>query len=673
MKFTSLFLNCLFSAAIACGQISISTDSVTHISAIWYYPSAEKNPALLLSDTSKEFPYGFKVNVDRIISHPNGGAAAAFLLTPDKTKVLFYIQEKIADSPKNAVDVWSYTDAKTGDWQRRDASIPRLYAMLYDLKKKRLIRLENGNEKVAADYDYGLSDISNIQVNNDFIILYKFQNDFFTYCKNGVINPYYSFTEYNWNKKLSCDAYLVSLENGKRTLIKSEVNPVFADLPYYKLSPGGRFVVYYDGEEKAYICYDVLKSTSRNVSKEISVPLRDSIHLEQVARYEMPKGISGWLNGDSTVVIEDINNNNWEIDMAGSKLPVCRKFISSQKEIEQQNEKGIKRELIRWKSFDGKLLKGVLCKPEDFNPNKKYPLVMVYYEKSMISMDTFMPYGKGDLVDYGYLVFWPDICFEIGETGQSAYNAIMSAAKHLCTKPYIDSKRIGIRGASFAGYQTNYLITHTNLFAAAISMSGYSDFISNNGIEDVGIRPHMSSETGQNRLGASLWERPDVWIKNSPVFYANKVNIPVLLIHSRSDENVPFEQSVEFFKALRRLGKKAWLLQYDNMGHIAMNHTTIGDKKNDDFVIRQLQFFNYYLKGEPAPKWMLDGMPARLKGSEIGLELDSAGRAPGNGLVKDKLALTPAQEDLLKNRTMVTDDGRIIDVGKKMPVKKSSK
>jgi dienelactone hydrolase len=673
MKFTSLLFTCIFSAANVYGQISISTDSITHISSVWYYPNAGRNPETLISDTSKELPHGLKLSVDRIITLSNGNPSA-YLFTPDKTKVLFYVREKMEERPrKNGVEVWSYTDAKTGDWEKRDENVSRLYAMSYDLKTKRLIRLEGDNEKLAAVYDFGINDISSVQISNDFIVLYKFHSDFFTYNENGVIVPFYSFSEYEWNKKLSCDAYLVSLEDGKRTLIKSNVNPVFADLPYFRLSPSGKFVVYYDGERKAYFCFDILKGSSKEIAGSDQTLWRDGENLAQpeVGRYEIPKGISGWMKHDSAVFIQDINDDTWQVDLVGNESPIRLSDASPVKEVKQQNAMGIKRELVRWKSFDGQTLEGILRKPKDFDPAKKYPLIVVFYEHRVISIDDLTPYGTGDFVDYGYLVFSPDVPHKIGETGQSAYNSIVSAIEYLSSKPFVDSKRIGIRGGSFAGYQTNYLITHTNLFAAAISQAGYSDFISNNGVEDVGVRPHTTSDVGQNRLGASLWERPDIWIKNSPVFYANNVTTPVLIMHSRDDDNVPFEQSVEFFKALRRLGKKAWLIQYDGMGHIGANNSSIGNQKRcKDFCVRQLQFFNHYLKGEPAPKWMLDEMPASVKASERGLELDSTGRAPSAGLVKEKQTLTQPQFDLLKHKTMVTLDGRIIDVGEKKPQKK---
>jgi dipeptidyl aminopeptidase/acylaminoacyl peptidase len=310
---------------------------------------------------------------------------------------------------------------------------------------------------------------------------------------------------------------------------------------------------------------------------------------------------------------------------------------------------GIITEVVSWNTPNGASLQGVLYKPMNFDSSKRYPIIFVYYDAYHNQPhNVYTPYGLGDLTDYGYLVFSADINYEIGESGKSVLNAVVSAAKLLSKRKYVDSKRMGLRGGSFGGYETNYIITHSNIFAAAISGAGYSDFISNIGSLDKGIRPHsLEGGNGQQRLGVTMWERPDIWIKNSPLFYADRVSTPLLIVHSMSDVNVPFEQNVAFFKALRYFGKKVWMLQYDNSGHIggAFSKSIVGkDDGNCDMCTRQLQFFNHYLKGQPAPLWMLDGIPAREKGKKTGLELDTLGRTPGPGLRREKLILTSQQE-----------------------------
>jgi len=151
-----------------------------------------------------------------------------------------------------------------------------------------------------------------------------------------------------------------------------------------------------------------------------------------------------------------------------------------------------------------------------------------------------------------------------------------------------------------------------------------SDFISGyGGLFDLGTSRQSFYESGQVRIGATLWQRPDLYIKNSPLFKADKASTPLLIMHNKGDGSVPWSDAVEFFTALRRLGKRAWMLQYDGEDHqISM------DNNKEDYSIRLAQFFDYYLKGATPPRWMTEGVPARAKGIETGLELDKSGNTP---------------------------------------------
>lgn len=276
-------------------------------------------------------------------------------------------------------------------------------------------------------------------------------------------------------------------------------------------------------------------------------------------------------------------------------------------------------ELVSWRALDGRTLQGVLYKPENFDPGRKYPLIFNYYERKSDGLNAYLKpealhagceINVPSYVSRGYLVFSPDIHFTMGETGESARNAVVSAAKHLAKMPWVDGRKMGINGCSFGGFITNYLVTRTDLFAAAASASGSADLISHYGGLRGGVSMHGIFERGQNRIGTSLWERPDLYVENSPVFRADEVTTPLLLMHTTQDGVVPFAQAVEFFTALRRLGKKAWLLQYDDGDH------GVWGKSGSDFGIRLAQFFDHYLRGAPPPEWMTQGIPAKPKGAE---------------------------------------------------------
>lgn len=293
-------------------------------------------------------------------------------------------------------------------------------------------------------------------------------------------------------------------------------------------------------------------------------------------------------------------------------------------------------ELHSWKKSDGTFSQGILYKPEDFNDKHCYPIIFYYYEKKSFGLNAYIfPESLAGMcnlniptfVSNGFLVFSPDIDYVIGNPMQGTYDAVVSSANYISKLPYIDGNRMGIGGCSFGGLQTNYLVTHTSLFAAAYSSSSISDLVSAYG--DVPARyTSLNSyfEVGQGRIGGTLWDRTESYLRNSPIFSADKVTTPLLLMHTTNDGICSFSQALEFFTALRRLGKRAWLLEYPEGNH------GIGGKSADDFSIRLFQFFNHYLKGTPAPIWMTREIlePA---GNEKGYELDFDIRTPTKGLL----------------------------------------
>lgn len=293
-------------------------------------------------------------------------------------------------------------------------------------------------------------------------------------------------------------------------------------------------------------------------------------------------------------------------------------------------------ELIAFQTLDGRTEQGILYKPQDFDPAKRYPLILYYYEWKSQELHSYhkprSPTGA-DLdiawfTSHGYLVCTPDIHYPAGEPGKGAYSSVVAAAQYLGRLPYVDSTRMGIQGHSFGGYETNYLVTHTGLFAAAVSSAGPSNFVSLYG-NCWGWGPSYQCFTEHllMRNGKTLWEVQELYIAASPVFRADKVTTPLLLVANKRDGNVPFSQGLEFFLALRRLGKRAWMLQYDKGLH------GVYGKDYIDLVMRMTQFFDHYLKGAPAPVWMTRGIPARLKGIDAGFAPDKEITTPGRGLL----------------------------------------
>jgi dipeptidyl aminopeptidase/acylaminoacyl peptidase len=275
-------------------------------------------------------------------------------------------------------------------------------------------------------------------------------------------------------------------------------------------------------------------------------------------------------------------------------------------------------EMVNWTSLDNIPLQGLLYKPENFDPKKKYPMIVYFYEKNSDNIHThYVPAPIRSYINYslytsnGYLVFVPDIVYKTGFPGESAYNCILPGVTSLIAKGFVDEKHIGVQGHSWGGYQSAYLITRTRLFAAAEAGAPVSNMTSAyGGVRwESGLSRMFQYERTQSRIGGTLWEKPKHYIDNSPIFHADKITTPLLMMHNDADGAVPWYQGIEFYMALRRLNKPVWMLNYNGQGHGLSQR-----QDKTDFAIRMMQFFDHYLKGKPAPDWMTKGVPATEKG-----------------------------------------------------------
>lgn len=281
-------------------------------------------------------------------------------------------------------------------------------------------------------------------------------------------------------------------------------------------------------------------------------------------------------------------------------------------------------ELVNWKANDGQPLDGILYKPENFDAKKKYPMIVYFYERNSDNLHSyFAPAAGRSIINFsfyvsrGYVVFIPDIPYKTGEPGPSAVNAILPGVESIVAKGFIDKKKIGMQGHSWGGYQTAYLVTQTDMFACAESGAPVSNMTSAyGGIRwGTGMSRMFQYEQTQSRIGATLWEARDKYIANSPVFFADKINTPLLILHNDKDTAVPWYQGIELFVAMRRLSKPSWMLNYNGDPHWVMS-----DANRMDFAKRMQQFFDHYLMDEPMPVWMAKGIPAVDKGEKFGFE-----------------------------------------------------
>lgn len=369
---------------------------------------------------------------------------------------------------------------------------------------------------------------------------------------------------------------------------------------------------------------DILLSAFNNVSKEngfyqISKNKIGSLVMDKFRFYSPTKA------KNKNVYLYSKGNFNTSIDLYATLNNWKQESKLSDINPQQREYNWGTAELVSWTTFDNKETQGVVYKPEDFDPAKKYPVMIYFYEQLSDGLyNAAAPIPSRSIINIpfycsrGYIVFTPDIQYTDGHPGESAYNSIVSGAEMLAKNSWVDKDNMAIQGQSWGGYQVAYLVTRTNMFKAAGSGAPVSNmFSAYGGIRwGTGNSRQYQYEQGQSRIGATIWEAPELYVENSPIFKANKVETPLLIMHNDQDEAVPWYQGIEYFMALRRLQKPVWMLQYNNEAH------NLKERRNmNDLTIRLQQFFDHYLKGDPMPVWMKDGVKAIDKGQKYGLEL----------------------------------------------------
>lgn len=603
-------------------------------------------------------------------------------------------KDTLLPEEKPVVDVWHWQDPLLQTQQQADIEREkkRTYLAVYHTNLRRFIQLG----------DLNLRNISTVNKGNGEQAL-------------GFDNMAYQ-RESSWTGGTRRDAFLVDLRSGIKRQVATGKN-------YIQMSPGAKFVVWYDPADSSYYA----RSTDFNNLDVVSLTKKVTVNFfnekNDTPADPPPYGIAGWAPGDRFVYIYD-RFDIWRFDLTGERVPVsvtqsfgrrnnlrlryvktdpeeeyipaqsgillsafdertmhsgfysadfstireplklimeeyyynflqksfsADKFLWTKENVstfpdiwvsdlkfghkqkishanpqqEQYNWANVER--VEWNSFTGEKLNGLLYKPENFNPNRKYPMIIYFYEllsdglyRHFVPSPSRSTINRTMYASNGYLVFVPDITYTIGYPGQSAYNAIVSGAHNLIsTYSFVDKDRIGIQGQSWGGYQVAYLITQTNMFAAAMAGAPVSNMISAyGGIRwETGLSRMFQYEQAQSRIGGTLWEKPLHYIENSPLFFVPKIKTPLLIMHNDNDGAVPWYQGIEMFVAMRRLDKPVWMLNYNNEPH----NLKAGSWANRiDLDKRMFQFFNHFLRGQSMPEWMQYGIPAIDKGKVIG-------------------------------------------------------
>ncbi len=662
---------------------------------LYLYDVAKANNLKIVSKSTSGILKDGMVSKSGRISFAADDSNVFFGTTSDYVTYAYEEDSTILDEERVKLDIWGWQDAEIQPMQlkNRGRELNRSYMATYSIKDKKVTQV--ADEK-----------ISTVMYNNKAPHKLALAMDDSEYRR-----------EYSWNTQIGSDVYLVNVETGSKTLIQKALT----GRP--SLSPNGKYVYWYDGNERAWFIYDIATKGIRNVTAGIDV----NFYNEQHDSPSLPGsyGATGWMMDDKGFLVND-KYDIWNIDPTGKVAPqnITRgagraqniEFRRQRLELEEDegidpktpliltafhefNKKngfykgditgkkdpeqiiftenrylGLKKaedtndlivrrstyveypdvyatnmsmsnltqlsfanpqqsevnwgtaELVEYLANDGVPLQGLLFKPENFDPNKKYPMVVYFYERNSDGLYNYrapapsastinIPY----FVSNEYLVFVPDIKYDLGLPGPSAYNCIIPGVQSIVAKGFVDADNMAIQGQSWGGYQVAHLITRTNMFKAAGAGAPVVNMTSAyGGIRwGTGMSRMFQYEQTQSRIGGTLWEKPLYYLENSPLFYMDRVTTPVLIMHNDEDGAVPWYQGIEMFMALKRLNQPAWLLQYNGE-----DHNLVQRKNRKDLSIRLSQFFDHYLKGAPAPLWMTEGLPAVEKGKTLKYELE---------------------------------------------------
>jgi dipeptidyl aminopeptidase/acylaminoacyl peptidase len=271
-----------------------------------------------------------------------------------------------------------------------------------------------------------------------------------------------------------------------------------------------------------------------------------------------------------------------------------------------------KTELVSYRTVAGRDLQGVLLYPANYDASKKYPMIVYPYELLSQTLNLYIVPTERSYYDptvwsqNGYFVLRPDIVFRGRDPGISVLEALEPAVRSVTSRGLVDSTKVGLVGHSWGGYEATFVPTRSNMFAAAVAGAPITNFLSFAGAIHwtPGIAEFDHWETGQARMDVPFWEDMAAYVRNSPAAKVNELRTPMLMEFGDADGTVDWHQGVEFYNFARRAGRDDFvMLVYPGEDH------GLRKKENQiDYHRRINQWFDHWLKGEPAPKWMTDGM-----------------------------------------------------------------
>lgn len=664
---------------------------------LWYFKEGMDSAHLLIDKSSTGMKLGMTVSENGTISFSKTGKRLMFGTAP----IAVPKDTTLVEIDLVKVDVWHYKDdyLQTVQLNRLQRDLQLNYLAVYDFETNKMTQIGSAEMPQVLATNEGDGDV--------FV----------------AVTDYGKRIESQWTGNTLKDIYAVNVKDGSKKLVKKDMTGVIS--PAF-ISPGGKYITWYDLKAKNYFSYD--GETTRNITSGIKVALYDEENDSPTDPF--PYGIMKWQDNEAAVYIYD-RYGIWKVDPRNASAPELfldgrknkmqyryvavdpeERFITDRQNLvietfntvskqaglmeyqqtgnlyqpqpisaegdvsigiikkaknsgqyiftkesytqspdlfvgqvasgkskgaddakegvqlsfinpQQKNYNWGTAEIYKWKTFSGKPSEGILYKPENFDHTKKYPLILYFYEKLSDGLNTYIAPAPTPsrlnisfFVSRGYLVFAPDISYTVGHPAKSAYDYIVSAAKDLTKHSWVDAKNLGIQGQSWGGIQVAQLITMTDMFKAAWAGAPVANMTSAyGGIRwESGVTRQFQYERTQSRIGATLWQKPDLYIESSPLFHLPKVKTPLVIMANDADGAVPWYQGIELFTGMRRLGKTVWMLNYNGEAH-----NLVQRKNRKDIQIREQQYFDWLLKGENPAKWITEGVPAVKKGKDWGL------------------------------------------------------
>jgi dipeptidyl aminopeptidase/acylaminoacyl peptidase len=260
----------------------------------------------------------------------------------------------------------------------------------------------------------------------------------------------------------------------------------------------------------------------------------------------------------------------------------------------------------------GREMQGALFLPAGHEEGKRYPTLTYIYERLSQGLHA---YAQPNATRYanpsvytsrGYAYFMPDISYQLDDPGRSAVWCVVPAVKAAIATGIVDPARIGLQGHSWGGYQTSFITTQTDLFKTAVAGAPLTDMVSmfSSVYWNTGSANQPIFISSQGRFRSSYARNPDAYVRNSPNRFAQNLTIPFMILHNDRDGAVDFNQGITYYNTLRELGKEVVLLEY-----VGENHGLARPTNQKDYALRMQEWFDHFLQGKPAPKWLTDGVP----------------------------------------------------------------